>query len=64
MTEKILEFSEPALRSEPMLLNLGPQHPATHGVLRLICELDGETVLKVTPDIGFLHSSFDKLGEY
>ena len=64
MTEKILEFPEPAIRSEPMLLNLGPQHPATHGVLRLICELDGETVLKVTPDIGFLHSSFEKLGEY
>ncbi|MCG6955564.1 MAG: NADH dehydrogenase (quinone) subunit D [Gemmatimonadetes bacterium] len=47
-----------------MLINIGPQHPATHGVLRLVCELDGETVLNVTPHIGFLHSSFEKLGEY
>ena len=64
VTEEILDLPEPGMRSESMLLNLGPQHPATHGVLRLICELDGETVLKVTPDIGFLHSSFEKLGEY
>jgi NADH-quinone oxidoreductase subunit D len=47
-----------------MLINIGPQHPATHGVLRLVCELDGETVLKVIPHIGYLHSGFEKLGEY
>ncbi|MEZ4414729.1 MAG: NADH dehydrogenase (quinone) subunit D [Gemmatimonadota bacterium] len=47
-----------------MLINIGPQHPATHGVLRLVCELDGETVLRVIPHIGYLHSSFEKLGEY
>ncbi len=47
-----------------MLVNIGPQHPATHGVLRLVCELDGETVVKCTPHIGYLHSSFEKLGEY
>jgi NADH-quinone oxidoreductase subunit D len=47
-----------------MLVNIGPQHPATHGVLRLLCELDGETVIKIDPDIGYLHSSFEKLGEY
>ncbi|MEX2527460.1 MAG: NADH dehydrogenase (quinone) subunit D [Gemmatimonadota bacterium] len=47
-----------------MLINIGPQHPATHGVLRLVCELDGETVVRCTPDIGYLHSSFEKLGEY
>jgi NADH-quinone oxidoreductase subunit D len=47
-----------------MLINIGPQHPATHGVLRLVCELDGETVVDVTPHIGYLHSSFEKLGEY
>src|SRR5919205_1752325 len=52
---------EPELDSEHMLINLGPQHPATHGVLRLVCELDGETVLKVIPHIGYLHSSFEKL---
>ena len=59
-----IELPEPELDSEPMLINIGPQHPATHGVLRLVCELDGETVLKVIPHIGYLHSSFEKLGEY
>ncbi len=58
------EVREPDLDSEHMLINIGPQHPATHGVLRLVCELDGETIVKVTPHIGFLHSSFEKLGEY
>ena len=58
------DMPEPELGTEEMLINIGPQHPATHGVLRLICELDGETVLRVTPDIGYLHSSFEKLGEY
>ncbi|HWV56521.1 MAG TPA: NADH-quinone oxidoreductase subunit D, partial [Longimicrobiales bacterium] len=55
---------EPDLRGEHMLINIGPQHPATHGVLRLILELDGETVVRCTPHIGYLHSSFEKLGEY
>jgi NADH-quinone oxidoreductase subunit D len=55
---------EPELRGEHMLINIGPQHPATHGVLRLVLELDGETVVKCTPHIGYLHSSFEKLGEY
>jgi NADH-quinone oxidoreductase subunit D len=58
------DLPEPDIGTEEMLINIGPQHPATHGVLRLICELDGETVLRVTPDIGYLHSSFEKLGEY
>jgi NADH-quinone oxidoreductase subunit D len=44
-------------------LNFGPQHPATHTTLRLILTLDGETVVKAIPDIGFLHSGFEKLGE-
>jgi len=55
---------EPELRGEHMLINIGPQHPATHGVLRLVVELDGETVVRCTPHIGYLHSSFEKLGEY
>lgn len=49
---------------EHMLINIGPQHPATHGVLRLVVELDGETVVRVIPHIGYLHSGFEKLGEY
>ncbi len=54
----------PGLETETMLLNLGPQHPATHGVLRLVCELDGETIVRCIPHIGYLHSGFEKLGEY
>jgi len=45
-------------------LNFGPQHPATHTTLRLVLNLDGEVILKATPDIGFLHSGFEKLGEH
>src|SRR3954470_8268972 len=44
-------------------LNFGPQHPATHTTLRLVLTLDGEKVVKAVPDIGFLHSGFEKLGE-
>ena len=55
---------EPELVGEHMLINIGPQHPATHGVLRLVLELDGETVVRCIPHIGYLHSSFEKLGEY
>jgi NADH-quinone oxidoreductase subunit D len=44
-------------------LNFGPQHPATHTTLRIILTLDGETVVKAVPDIGYLHSGFEKLGE-
>ena len=44
-------------------LNFGPQHPATHTTLRLVLKLDGETVVDAMPDIGYLHSGFEKLGE-
>jgi len=54
----------PRLGGEHMLLNIGPQHPATHGVLRLVVELDGEVVVRVIPHVGYLHSGFEKLGEY
>jgi NADH-quinone oxidoreductase subunit D len=54
----------PGLGGEHLLINIGPQHPATHGVLRLVVELDGEVVVRVIPHIGYLHSGFEKLGEY
>jgi len=52
-----------ALTGETMLLNMGPQHPSTHGVLRLLLELDGETVINCIPDIGFLHTGIEKTAE-
>lgn len=52
--------SERALTGETLLLNMGPQHPSTHGVLRLLLELDGETVVNCLPDIGFLHTGIEK----
>lgn len=52
--------SERALTGETMLLNMGPQHPSTHGVLRLLLELDGEVVVNCIPDIGFLHTGIEK----
>lgn len=50
-------------KTETMVLNMGPQHPSTHGVLRVVLELDGEVVVKATPDIGFLHRGLEKLAE-
>lgn len=52
--------SERAIQGETVLLNMGPQHPSTHGVLRLLLELDGETVINCIPDIGFLHTGIEK----
>ena len=51
------------LVGEKMVLNMGPSHPATHGVLRLVLELDGELVTKATPDIGYLHRGDEKIAE-
>jgi len=52
------------LSTKELTLNLGPQHPATHGVLRLVLDLEGETVVKCTPYIGYLHRGVEKLAEY
>src|SRR5512143_3449264 len=56
--------SERAATGETMLLNMGPQHPSTHGVLRLLLELDGENVVNCIPDVGFLHTGIEKNMEY
>jgi NADH-quinone oxidoreductase subunit D len=51
------------VRTETMTVNMGPQHPSTHGVLRLVLELDGETVVSVAPTIGYLHTGIEKTAE-
>src|SRR5207253_5133741 len=51
------------LRTETMTVNMGPQHPSTHGVLRLVLELDGETIKSCMPTIGYLHTGIEKTAE-
>jgi NADH-quinone oxidoreductase subunit D len=51
------------VQTETMTVNLGPQHPATHGVLRVVLELDGEVVIKCTPEVGYLHTGIEKTAE-
>ncbi len=58
-----IPWSPPNARGDTMVLNMGPHHPSTHGVLRLLLELDGETVVSVVPDIGYLHTGIEKTGE-
>jgi NADH-quinone oxidoreductase subunit D len=53
----------PELRSETMTVNMGPQHPSTHGVLRLVLQLDGEQILSASPTIGYLHTGIEKTAE-
>jgi NADH-quinone oxidoreductase subunit D len=57
---RIIEFD---VRTDEMLVNMGPQHPSTHGVLRLVLRTDGEVVSEVTPHIGYLHRCAEKIGE-
>ncbi len=54
---------EDPTKDKTMILNMGPQHPSTHGVLRLVVEIDGETVLRLVPDIGYLHTGIEKTCE-
>jgi len=58
---RIVEFD---VRTDEMLVNMGPQHPSTHGVLRLVLRTDGEIVSEVTPHIGYLHRCAEKIGEH
>ena len=60
---KPLEVAEFDVRTDEILVNMGPQHPSTHGVLRLVLRTDGEVVLEVTPHIGYLHRCAEKIGE-
>jgi NADH-quinone oxidoreductase subunit D len=70
-----IDFKEPAaqtasgieelqdMQGEKMVLNMGPSHPATHGVLRIVLELDGELITKASPDVGYLHRGDEKIAE-
>ncbi len=53
----------PLLRTEKLMLNMGPQHPSTHGVLKIVLELEGERIMKATPVLGYLHRGVEKLAE-
>jgi NADH-quinone oxidoreductase subunit D len=57
---RVIEFD---VRTDEMLVNMGPQHPSTHGVLRLVLRTDGEVISEVTPHIGYLHRCAEKIGE-
>src|SRR3974390_3674835 len=48
---------------QTLIMNMGPQHPSTHGVLRLLLEIDGETIVRIMPDIGYLHTGIEKTCE-
>src|SRR5512136_2809010 len=58
-----LEEALPELEGEKMVLNVGPSHPATHGVLRIVLEIDGEVITKARPEVGYLHRGDEKIAE-
>jgi NADH-quinone oxidoreductase subunit D len=59
-----IEIAQGGLRTEEMILNIGPQHPSTHGVLRVVLELDGEVITRAQPVIGYMHRAAEKLAEH
>jgi NADH-quinone oxidoreductase subunit D len=58
-----VEIADGSLATEDMILNIGPQHPSTHGVLRIVLELDGEVIVRAEPVIGYMHRAAEKLAE-
>ncbi len=63
LTGKTPGRSDQPRRTEDLLLNMGPQHPSTHGVLRIVLDLEGEKIIKATPHLGYLHRGVEKLSE-
>lgn len=64
MTAELQPEAGALLHTELMSLNVGPQHPSTHGVLRLVVDMDGEYVTRVEPHMGYLHTGFEKTMEH
>ena len=64
MQNNLTPQSKDALETEEYWINMGPQHPSTHGVLRLVMRLDGETVLQVVPHLGYIHRSIERMCEW
>src|SRR6201998_243126 len=64
LSELASDHAEEGMQPYLWTMNFGPQHPATHTTLRLVLKLDGERVVAAIPDIGFLHSGFEKIGEH
>src|SRR3954464_3347806 len=60
---RIDEGELPDFEGEKMVLNMGPSHPSTHGVLRIVLEMDGEIITKAVPDVGYLHRGDEKIAE-
>ena len=58
-----LPFELEKITADEYILNMGPQHPSTHGVLRIALKLDGETIKDIYPDVGYIHSSVEKMCE-
>src|SRR5204862_7630806 len=61
-TEDVIAYFDDALEHQ-LVLNMGPQHPATHGVLRLLVSPDAETIVNCVPDLGYLHRGYEKLAD-
>ncbi|HEY3250675.1 MAG TPA: hypothetical protein VGK25_06110, partial [Ignavibacteria bacterium] len=61
-TDDVRAYFDDNLENQ-LVLNMGPQHPATHGVLRLVVSLDGETVVNCVPELGYLHRGYEKIAE-
>ena len=59
-----VEIADGSMATEDMILNIGPQHPSTHGVLRVVLELDGEVIVRAEPVIGYMHRAAEKLAEF
>jgi len=63
VANSIRNRQNPPGQDQTMVVNMGPQHPSTHGVLRLVVEIDGETVVSLAPDVGYLHTGIEKTCE-